>query len=68
MLYFTDGLHEAENPNGQAYDFERVEQMLHWHHTASAHEIKDRLQADWEQHIEGRGMEDDMTMVIVKVS
>lgn len=68
LLYFTDGLHEAENPNGQAYDFERVEQMLHWHHASSAQEIKAQLQADWEQHIEGRGMEDDMTMVIVKVS
>lgn len=68
LLYFTDGLHEAENPNGQAYDFERVEQMLHWHHQLSAQEIKDQLQADWEQHIEGRGMEDDMTLVVVKVT
>ncbi len=68
LLYFTDGLHEAENPNGQAYDFERVEQMLHWHHHLSAQEIKDQLQADWEQHIEGRGMEDDMTLVVVKVT
>lgn len=67
LLYFTDGLHEAENPNGQAYDFERVEQMLHWHHEHSAQEIKDRLQTDWEQHIAGRGMEDDMTLVVVKV-
>ncbi len=67
LLYFTDGLHEAENPNGQAYEFERVEQMLHWNHMLSAMEIKERLQEDWERHIDGHGMDDDMTLVVVKV-
>lgn len=67
LLYFTDGLHEAENTNGQPYDFERIEQMLNWYHQLSAHEIREYFQADWERHIEGRGMDDDMTLVVIKV-
>jgi len=67
LFFFTDGLHEAENINGQAYEFERIEQMLHWHSELSAHEIQARICADFEQHILGRGMDDDITMVVVKV-
>lgn len=67
LFFFTDGLHEAENTNGQAYDFERIEQMLHWYGHLSAHEIKERFQQDFEQHIAGRGMDDDITLVVVKV-
>ncbi len=66
LLYFTDGLHEAENLNGQAYDFERIEQLLNWYHDLSAHEIKEKFQQDWEHHIAGRGMDDDMTLIVVK--
>ncbi|PKL76887.1 MAG: hypothetical protein CVV27_08025, partial [Candidatus Melainabacteria bacterium HGW-Melainabacteria-1] len=67
LLYFTDGLHEAFNLNGQAYEFERIEQMLNWYHHLSAHEIKEKIHTDWEKFIDGRGMDDDMTMVVVKV-
>lgn len=67
LLYFTDGLHEAENPNGQPYEFARMEQILNWYHHLSAHEIRDHIQTDWERHIEGRGMDDDMTIVVIKV-
>ncbi len=67
LLYFTDGLHEARNTNGQEYELERIEQLLNWHHELSAQQIKERIKMDWEQFIEGHGMEDDMTLVVVKV-
>lgn len=66
LLYFTDGLHEAVNTNGQTYDFERVEQMLNWYHDLPAAQIKDKIRTDWEQFIAGQGMDDDMTMVVIK--
>lgn len=68
LFFFTDGLHEAENSNGQPYDFERIEQLLNWYGHLSAHEIKERFQQDFEQHIVGRGMDDDITLVVVKVT
>lgn len=67
LIYFTDGLHEAQNTQGQDYDFERLEQLIHWYKDLSAHEIKARIQADWEDHIKGHGMDDDMTLVVIKV-
>ncbi|HEY9842909.1 MAG TPA: SpoIIE family protein phosphatase [Candidatus Obscuribacterales bacterium] len=67
LLYFTDGLHEAVNVNGQSYELERVEQLLNWYHELPASQIKERVRADWEQFIAGRGMDDDMTMVVIKV-
>lgn len=67
LLYYTDGLHEAVNVNGQTYDLERVEQLLNWYHDLPADQIKEKIHTDWEQFIAGRGMDDDMTLVVVKV-
>lgn len=67
LLYFTDGLHEACNSAGEEYGLERLEKMLHWYHALGAHELRDRLREDWERHIQGRGMDDDMTLVVIKV-
>lgn len=67
LLYFTDGLHEACSIGGEEYGLERLEKMLHWYHALDAHALRDRLRDDWERHIAGHGMDDDMTLVIVKV-
>ncbi|MGE3727528.1 MAG: SpoIIE family protein phosphatase [Candidatus Sericytochromatia bacterium] len=67
LLYYTDGLHEAANTKGEEYGHERLEKMLRWYHELEAHELRDRLREDWERHIEGQGMDDDMTLVVVKV-
>jgi serine phosphatase RsbU (regulator of sigma subunit) len=66
LLYYTDGLQEAANTKGEEYGHERLEKMLRWYHELEAHELRDRLREDWERHIEGQGMDDDMTLVIVK--
>ncbi|PIQ27172.1 hypothetical protein COW36_16600 [bacterium (Candidatus Blackallbacteria) CG17_big_fil_post_rev_8_21_14_2_50_48_46] len=67
LLYYTDGLHEAPNQAGEEYGMERLEKMMHWYHQLDAHELRERLCEDWERHIQGKGMEDDMTLVVVKV-
>lgn len=68
LVYFTDGLHEASNGSGQAFELERVEQLIHWYHDRSAHEIRDLICRDWEQFIGSHGLEDDMTLVVVKMA
>jgi serine phosphatase RsbU (regulator of sigma subunit) len=66
MVFFTDGLHEGMNRKGQEYSLERVEQLITLFKDASAAELRDRIIKDWEAHIQGHGMDDDVTVVVVK--
>jgi serine phosphatase RsbU (regulator of sigma subunit) len=67
LIYYTDGLHEAASVKGEEYGLERLEKMIRWYHELDAHELRDRIREDWERHIKGQGMDDDMTLVVVKV-
>ena len=67
LFNFTDGRHEAANAAGQEYRLERVEKMMNWYHELEAHELRERICEDWERHIQGQGMDDDMTLMVVNV-
>lgn len=71
LLFYTDGITDAANPQGDRYDDERLLQSLRWacHHLDSAQAILQYL-LDQVQSFMGRDqkLQDDMTLVVMKVT
>jgi sigma-B regulation protein RsbU (phosphoserine phosphatase) len=69
LLFFTDGVHEAHDPNGQEYGLDRLqEQLVRWHDRPAA-AIQQALLDDLYWHIgKSHPVEDDVTLVVVKAS
>ncbi len=70
VLFYTDGLTDAANVNGDRFDEDRLIQSFRWacHHIDSAQSILDHL-ADQVQRFIGSDQknQDDMTLVVMKV-
>lgn len=68
MVFYSDGIIEAMNPQGEEFGFERLEEAIarHGHHAAS--DIVQGLLHDWRRFTEEgeRPPEDDVTVVVVK--
>jgi phosphoserine phosphatase RsbU/P len=71
IMYYTDGLTDAMNPQGDRFDEKNLHQSFEWacHHFSSAQDILDYL-FDRIFHFVGEGKPhgDDMTLVILKVT
>ncbi len=59
---------EATNPAGQMYGFDRFEAAVAAGPTDSAQAMLDYLLADWRSFIAQTEQQDDLTMVVVRVS
>ncbi len=68
VILTTDGLVEATNPAGQMYGFDRFEAAVAAGPTTSAQAMLDYLLADWRGFIAQTEQQDDLTMVVVRVS
>lgn len=68
VILTTDGLVEATNPTGQMYGFDRFEATVAAGPTVSAYAMLDYLLADWRGFIAQTEQQDDLTMVVVRVS
>ena len=66
MALYTDGITEAENPDGAQYGLDRLCAVVSRNWSDSAEEIKDAGVADVESYINGEEIYDDMTLVILK--
>jgi len=66
IVYYTDGLTEAENPQGDAYGEERLAQVLQDVGKSSAVEIRDAILQDVEVFCAGQSPFDDLTMMVVR--
>jgi len=66
VVLYTDGITEAESPEGELYGLERLCTTLsrHWEQPAEA--IKQTIVADVMRHIDRRKVLDDLTLVILK--
>ncbi|MFN2387227.1 MAG: SpoIIE family protein phosphatase [Thermoanaerobaculia bacterium] len=67
VLFFTDGYVETTSPGGEPFGFERLEELLRAHASASAEGLRDALLAAVREHAGGRTPEDDRTMVLLTV-
>ena len=66
LLLLSDGLTELFNPADDMFGEERVEQCLQASAQSSPDEIIARLLAEAEVWAEGRKLDDDLTLVVLK--
>jgi phosphoserine phosphatase RsbU/P len=70
-LLYTDGISEANNPEGAEFGTERLRQFLETEKDGSANQLADDLLdelARWSARGEGEDLDDDITMVTVHVT
>jgi serine phosphatase RsbU (regulator of sigma subunit) len=70
-LLYTDGISEANNPEGAEFGEERFRQFLQAEKNGSADQLADRLLeelARWSAHGEGEDLDDDITLVTIHVT
>jgi sigma-B regulation protein RsbU (phosphoserine phosphatase) len=66
ILLFSDGLPELKNPDGQQFDYPRVEQIFKEEADKPAQAIIDRLVDAGEMWRKNHPPEDDVTMMVIK--
>lgn len=66
IVYYTDGLTEAENPQGDYYGEDRLATALTQVSDQSAEQIKTYILEDVDTFCDGQPPFDDLTMIVVK--
>lgn len=67
MVMYTDGVSEAESPQGEHFGTQRIEQALARMADRTAKEILDGIVADVMAFTGARGPNDDLTLVVLKM-
>ncbi|MEO0508480.1 MAG: GAF domain-containing SpoIIE family protein phosphatase [Verrucomicrobiota bacterium] len=66
LLFYTDGITEAVNQEGEEFSSERLLEVLSANGKSSAQEIVDQALGSVERFSEGTGQIDDLTLIAVK--
>jgi MFS family permease len=67
FIFYTDGISEAMNKNGDEFGEDRLSQLVSQHAKESAHAILDKITQEVTDFANGAKQHDDFTMVVVKV-
>lgn len=67
LIMFTDGVLEAENPQGEQYGLERLIQFLKSHQKLELQEIKTKLLEDLKTFVQTELFTDDVTFVLIRI-
>ncbi|MCK5779427.1 MAG: SpoIIE family protein phosphatase [Psychrilyobacter sp.] len=67
LLYYTDGLNEAENESNELYGMDRLKNVIAETHDLDATIIKERILLSIDQFVKGKEQIDDITFVVVKI-
>jgi sigma-B regulation protein RsbU (phosphoserine phosphatase) len=67
LFLYTDGLSEAENPEGDMYDEERVEEFVIRNRDLDIDEIVELLATEVKAFMNGMERKDDLTLLIARV-
>ncbi len=65
LLFYTDGLVEAENPDGEPFGMERLREFLRGHRGLAAEELKNELIRQLREFVVRDSFEDDVTLIAV---
>jgi serine phosphatase RsbU (regulator of sigma subunit) len=66
LVFYTDGIPEAENSSGEFYGIDRLCTQLEESRDLPVKSLHDKLIHDLHQHIDGHTIYDDITLVIVR--
>lgn len=67
MVLCTDGVIEAENPQGEQFSYDRLKKLVAAHGNAPAEQIKEILMDQLKEFVGQERFEDDITFMIVKI-
>jgi sigma-B regulation protein RsbU (phosphoserine phosphatase) len=68
LLFYTDGIPEAMDPQDQEFGYERIEQVVARNAHLSVEQIKEQLLGQVSDFTRGTPMADDATLVIAKIT
>ncbi|MGM0507822.1 MAG: GAF domain-containing SpoIIE family protein phosphatase [Fusobacteriota bacterium] len=66
LVYYTDGITEARNNNGDLFGQKRLEKIIYENKDKSSSEIKDEVIKEVYDYVNGGPQSDDMTLIIIK--
>jgi sigma-B regulation protein RsbU (phosphoserine phosphatase) len=66
LVVFSDGISEAQNPEGEEYGDERLIECVVAHRTASTAAMREALIASARVFARGENQGDDMTVLIIR--
>jgi sigma-B regulation protein RsbU (phosphoserine phosphatase) len=66
LAFYTDGVTEASNPDGELFSEERFVQALVEHRDESAEVMHDRILQEVEKFQRGQSPDDDLTLIVLK--
>jgi len=67
VLLYTDGIIEAENPQGEQFDYNRLKNCMKTNKHLPAESIKEKLIRELKEFINADNFDDDVTYVIIKI-
>ncbi len=68
VVFYTDGVIEAQNPRGERYGAERLHRLVQGVHSETSAEILEAVSSDVANFCVGRPQSDDITLVILKAA
>jgi sigma-B regulation protein RsbU (phosphoserine phosphatase) len=66
VLFFTDGLTESYNLDGEFYGDARLQEALKANHCSSAHELIDAVEKSLLDFVQDMPSADDLTMLVLR--
>ena len=66
LLFYTDGIVEAFNPEGNQYGEERLKRQLRDHGASGPRSVCTNVRRDLKDHCGSQSQDDDLTMLVVK--
>jgi sigma-B regulation protein RsbU (phosphoserine phosphatase) len=67
LVFYSDGLTEAANPEGKFFGGSRLIEVLEKHTKLSSSDLADRMLEEVQEFTEGGAITDDRTLVVMKV-
>ncbi len=67
ILFYTDGVTEAENKAGEEFGTKRLEEILLENYALKAIQIQDKIYQEIKEFTENKPGQDDFTMIVIKV-
>jgi sigma-B regulation protein RsbU (phosphoserine phosphatase) len=67
LVFHSDGLSEAPDAEGRQFGVPRLAALLETHGAMGAGELADRLMSEVNEFTEGAPLQDDRTLVVMKV-
>jgi len=68
LVFYTDGIIEAKNPQGDEFGFERLEELIWLHQRQSAAKIREAILASLREFQAGQPQDDDVTLMVLKLN